>query len=165
MAPTLHSLHLCACSVCRINAGAARPADSDGWFALACLVGSMDEISSGFYRSRLSSAISKDSGETWEHFRTLVACEGIQSIARVDAGPPGWLLSSGAVPHDLDLIPAAGFRSVRAPRASVEGGVVFFVFDDRLYVRKPVSPRGWERIQARHRLRAVPVAWFYGQDG
>jgi hypothetical protein len=31
------------------------------------------------------------------------------------------------VPHDLELIPPHGFRSVCAPRASVVGGTVFFV--------------------------------------
>ena len=54
-------------------------------------------------------------------------------------------------------------HEVRAPRASVESDTVFFVFDDRLYGRDAGSSRGWERLYMRHRLRAVPVAWFYGQ--
>ena len=126
---------------------------------------SADEIRSGFYRSRLSSAISKNSGRTWGHFRTLVASAGIKSAARIEPGPAKWLVSSGAVPRAPELIPPQGFRSVRAPRASVDGDTVFLVFDDRLYGRDASSPRGWKHLYMRHRLRAVPVAWFYGKDG
>ena len=126
---------------------------------------SAEEIRTGFYRSRLSSAISRTSGQTWECFRTLAASDGIESAARIEPGPAEWLVSSGAVQHDPNLIPPQGFRSVRAPRASVEGGTVFLVFDDRLYGRDASSPRGWKHLYMRHRLRAVPVAWFYGQDG
>ena len=66
---------------------------------------SAEEIGSGFYRSRMSSAVSKTSGRTWGHFRTLVACDGVERVARVEPAPPAWLASSGAVPHDLGRIP------------------------------------------------------------
>ena len=127
------------------------------------------EIRSGFYRSRLSSAISTDSGRTWEHHRTLVAAAAIGMVAgRVEpTEPPAWLVSSGPVPHDLELIPAEGHSQHRAPRASVVGDTVFVVWWEALYGRKEdaaESERGWVRLRARQRLRAVPLAWFYGQD-
>ena len=63
------------------------------------------------------------------------------------------------VPHDLELIPPHGFRSVRTPRASVVGGTVSFVWGDRLYKRDEGSERGWRRIHLRQRLRAVPLTF------
>ena len=123
-----------------------------------------------FYRSRLSSAISIDSGRTWRHHRTLVASPALGLVGggaleqgRVEPTvPPAWLLSSGPVPHDLDLIPAEGHSQHRAPRASVVGDTVFVVWWEGLYGRDAGSARGWERLHGRQRLRAVPLAWFYG---
>jgi hypothetical protein len=121
----------------------------------------MQEIQTGFYRSRLTSAISKDSGKTWQYFRTLVMSQGMKKLGRItNPAPPAWLRSSGAVPHP-DLIPADGFRSVRAPRASIIDGKVYLVFDDRLYGRSPESKRGWKNIYYKQKLRVIPLSWFY----
>jgi hypothetical protein len=44
-----------------------------------------DEIRGGFRRSRLSSAISKDDGKSWQHFKTIEACEGMADSSRGEA--------------------------------------------------------------------------------
>jgi hypothetical protein len=47
-----------------------------------------EEIRNGFRRSRLSAAISKDSGKTWQNFKTIEVCEGMAEVARVEPGDP-----------------------------------------------------------------------------
>ena len=122
------------------------------------------EIATGFYRSRLTSAISKDSGKTWEHFRTVVQSKGMKKVGRIlPSGPPSYRASSGAVPHDPKLIPVEGFRSVRHPRVSVIDDKVYISFDDRLYGRAN-NKRGWENIYYKTTLRVMPLSWFYGEE-
>ena len=122
-----------------------------------------EEIRSGFYRSRMSSGISKDSGKTWEHFRTLVMSLGMKRRERIEPSePPARLRSGGAVPRP-ELIPEEGFRSVRAPRVSIIDGKVFFVWDDRLYGRDPDSRNGWKNIYYKQKLRVIPLSWFYAR--
>ena len=41
------------------------------------------EIRCGRHRCRLSSAISKDSGQSWGHFKTIEACEGMAEVDRI----------------------------------------------------------------------------------
>ena len=120
-----------------------------------------DEIRTGFYRSRLTSAISKDSGKSWQHFRTIVMSKGMKAVDRVEPAPVSWLRSSGAVPHTLNLIPREGFRSVRAPRASIIDGQVYFVWNDRLYRRDSESKPGWKNVYYKQMLRIIPLSWFY----
>ena len=126
---------------------------------------SEQEIRTGFYRSRLTSAISKNRGGTWEHFRTVVMSDGMKKVDRiVDPNPPGHLRPSGAVPDDVNLIPPEGFRSVRAPRVSIIGKSVYLCFDDRLYGRSPHDDHGWVRIRVGYTLRVIPIPWFYEKD-
>jgi len=130
---------------------------------LLCIWNQVDaeEIRTGFYRSRFTSAVSKDSGKTWQNFRTLVMSLGLKHRDRIEPSvPPSRLRSGGAVPSP-ELIPAEGFRSVRAPRASIIDGKVYFVFDDRLYGRDPSSGSGWKNIHYKYTLRVIPVEWFY----
>jgi hypothetical protein len=48
---------------------------------------SEDEIRRGFRRGRLSAAISKDDGATWEHFKTIELSDGLEDVARIPTGP------------------------------------------------------------------------------
>ena len=133
---------------------------------LLCVWNQVDakEIRTGFYRSRLSSAISKDSGKTWVHFRTIVQSEGMKKVSRIlSSKPVGHLRSSGAVPHDPTLIPPEGFRSVRHPRVSVIDDKVYISFDDRLY-RRADNKRGWENVHYKQTLRVMPLSWFYSEE-
>ena len=46
-----------------------------------------EEILNGYSRGRLSLAISKDEGKSWENFRTLERSPGMQPIDRVEPPP------------------------------------------------------------------------------
>jgi len=49
---------------------------------------SAEEIRRGYRRGRLSVAISRDSGETWENFKTIEVSEGLDDVDRVPADYP-----------------------------------------------------------------------------
>ena len=116
---------------------------------------SAEETATGYYRSRLTSAISKDSGATWQNFRTLASGPGIKEIDRItDPEPPGFLESSGVVPEP-GRIPREGHRTVRHPRVRFIDDRAFFTFDDRWY-----NQQG-EKTSMTWKLRALPVSWFY----
>ena len=69
---------------------------------------SAEETRTGFYRSRLSAAISNDSGASWRHFRTVVQTEGMALIDRLPADePPALVLSSGVNPESAVRTPPA----------------------------------------------------------
>ena len=122
-----------------------------------------EEIKTGFYRARLTSAISKDSGETWEHFRTVAASPGMKKITRLaDPDPPRFLRAGGAVPPK-ELVSPEGFWMNRNPRISFVGEKVFMVYEHRVY-RYPDGSETWERVYNKRRLRVFPVEWFYGDD-
>ena len=60
---------------------------------------STHEIKKGFYRARLTSAISKDNGKTWEHFRTIAQSPGQSKARRItQTAPAGFLQTPTAVP-------------------------------------------------------------------
>ena len=131
---------------------------------LLCIWNQADakEISTGFYRSRLTSAISRDSGKTWEYFRTIVQSTGMKKVGRIPpSGPPRYLRPSGGVVGAVNLIQPENLRSVRAPRVSIIDEKVYLRFDDRLYGRAPGTKRGWKKIYSKDRLLVFPLSWFY----
>ncbi|MDP7637649.1 MAG: sialidase family protein, partial [Phycisphaerae bacterium] len=116
---------------------------------------SAEETTTGYYRSRLTSAISTDSGATWQHFRTMASGPGVKEIDRiVDPEPPGFLESSGVLPK-LERILPEGHRTVRHPRVRFIDDMAYLVFDDRWY-----NQQG-KKFKDPWRLRAVPISWFY----
>ena len=116
---------------------------------------SAEETTTGYYRSRLSSAISTDSGATWQHFRTMVNGPGVKELDRiVDPEPPGFLESSGVLP-DLEQMSPEGHRTVRHPRVRFIDDMAYLVFDDRWY-----NQQG-EKFKDPWKLHALPISWFY----
>ena len=65
-----------------------------------------DEIRRGYRRGRLSTAISKDDGRTWEHHRTLALSPGLADVAqvrpdpalRMSGQPTAWAICRTAIP-------------------------------------------------------------------
>lgn len=53
---------------------------------------SMQEIVNGFHRTRLSCAISKDEGKTWENFKNL---ESLDDSTKLDPPPVSWFQAVG----------------------------------------------------------------------
>ena len=120
-----------------------------------------NEIKQGYYRARLTTAISSDGGKNWKNFRTFAASPGQQTVGRVtETAPPAFLDTPIPVPTEK-LMLADEFHMNRAPRVS-------FV-DDSVYVR--YTHRRYRYVDGKikreynhQRLRVLPVSWFYGKD-
>jgi hypothetical protein len=113
-----------------------------------------EEIRRGFRRSRLSAAISKDSGETWEHFRTIEVCEGLDDVARVT---PDAEIRMVRARQDVGELPD-GFAYYHYANVSIAQGKVFVAYN-RGY------PKMGNAEQLLHHqesvLRIYPLDWFY----
>jgi hypothetical protein len=111
-----------------------------------------DEIRAGYRRGRLSTAISKDDGKTWQHFRT---------VDRVVLPP------AGRVAPDAEPAMARAFRyvgelpddygAVSYPNIGFHKDSVFLV-----WTRSVVKPRTGDVTGLR--LRVLPLSWFYEDD-
>ena len=121
------------------------------------------EIRTGFYRGRLTSAVSRDSGKTWENFRTVAVSPGMENIARItDPEPPAYLRSGGTVPP-RHLVSQEGFWMNRFPRVKFINDRAYLVYNHRIYTY-PDSSEKWERVYNEYRLRVFPIEWFYKTD-
>lgn len=111
-----------------------------------------DEIRASYRRGRLSSAISKDDGETWQHFRCLDTA-ALPPFARVEPDPKPQMARGldyvGVLPSD--------YGGVSYPTLAVADDTVF-VFWGRSVVR----PRKGDVVG--RRMRVLPLSWFYGED-
>ena len=120
---------------------------------------SRSEIRRGLRRCRLSCAVSRDEGQTWEHFKNIEAIKSLDATAHL--------------PPDPDMTPVLGddevgevpddFAVFHYPSISVVGNEVFVSYarNEAQVVRnkegKPsVSYRGGART------RILPADWFYG---
>ena len=122
-----------------------------------------EEINNGFYRARLTSAISKDSGKTWENFRTVINSPGMEKISRIaNPGPPAFMETSMPVPP-AHLVPSEGFWMNRHPRVRFIGDRAYILYEHRVY-QYPNPAEEWVRVYNARRMRVVPIEWFYGKD-
>ena len=140
------------------------------WNQVSC-----EEIRRGFQRGRLSSAISRDSGLTWESFKTLELQEGMQDVARI---APEFPIARRVVGRPgLGQFPD-GFIMFSQPVVDIAGDLVFV-----RYVRQwpeetgelPAQerpgewPDTWPRQEDRGAtltveelvMRVYPLKWFY----
>ncbi len=62
---------------------------------------SVDEIKAGYRRGRLSVAISRDDGQTWDNFKTLVQSPGVESVTRVEPPPLTTMVRGGSGPDEI----------------------------------------------------------------
>lgn len=113
-----------------------------------------EEMAGGYYRARLSSAISRNGGEKWERFRTIMQSPGMQTVGRIDdPAPPGFSRSGPASPP-VGQIHEDGFRSVRAPRVVFVGDIAYMVYHDRGFDQQGgPTHHTWK-------LCAMPVSFF-----
>lgn len=142
--PTVLASSYSPCAVRRI------PATGD-WLIVWNQV-SGDEIRSSYRRARLSSAISKDDGKTWTHYRTVDTLV-LPPAGRVEPDPQPQMARGfdfvGVLPDD--------YGSVGYP--------TFDVVDDMVYLswgRQLVQPRSGDVTGAR--LWIVPLSWFYQEE-
>lgn len=139
------------------------------WNQVSC-----EEIRRGFQRGRLSSAISRDSGLTWENFKTLELQEGMEDIARI---APEFPIARRVVGRPgLGQLPD-GFVMFSQPVVDIAGDRVFIRYSrmwpvetDEPANRKPSGewPRRWPRQEDRGAeitdalvMRIYPLKWFY----
>ena len=122
---------------------------------------STDEIKNGYYRARLTTAISRDHGKTWQSFRTFASSPGQPSVGRVpQTGPPEFLDTPIAVPLERQIL-ADEFHMNRAPRVVFIGDSAYVTYTHRRY--RYMDGR-LKREYDHRRLRVVPISWFYGKN-
>lgn len=118
-----------------------------------------EEHRNGYGRSRLSTAISKDSGESWRHFKTLELSPGMDDTTRVeDLEPPRFVRTgSNTLPGTVPNNPINGY--VRASYPNVH------FFGDKVYIDHDHWFRAslWssEKRDEYQKLHVLPVDWLY----
>ena len=118
---------------------------------------SAEETLSGFYRSRLSAAVSEDCGASWQQLRTNVQPEGMAEVDRIPATQPPSFVSPSGVSPESGHYPPSGQRTIRHPRVCFDDNVAYLRYDDRRY-DGPATKASYYGAK----LRALPVSWFYG---
>ena len=116
---------------------------------------SRDETRRGHRRGRLSAAISKDSGSSWEHFRTIEVSEGIEDVDRI---PPQYPIAPIVGMPEVGALPD-GWLFVHYANVHVIGEKVFLS-----YLRGTPELGNAEQVLKRQEsvLRIYPLEWFYG---
>lgn len=115
---------------------------------------SHNEIRRGYRRGRLSAALSKDGGCTWQKFKTLELSEGLEDVARV---PPEYPIAMVRSRQSLGRFPD-GFAYFHYPNVNT--------FDDLVYVSylrggplQGIAEQGLgEQTDV---LRVYPLEYFY----
>ena len=127
---------------------------------LLCIWNQADtqEIRTGYYRARLTAAVSKDSGASWGSLRTIIQSPGQKQVCRISpVGAPEFLRTPMPVPTEAGML-AEEFHMNRAPRIHFIGQHAYVRYTHRRY--KYVGGKR-ERTVNQTRLRAIPANWFY----
>ncbi len=125
---------------------------------------SREEIRRGYRRGRLSAAISRDSGATWEQFRTIEVSAGMDDVERVPEEYP--IIPVIGVP-DLGQLPD-DFAVFRYPNVRVIGDRVFILYAREWFELAGGAKSGFEDegssdvvLGHENVLRIYPLAYFY----
>ena len=115
----------------------------------------------GYGRSRLSTAISKDSGQSWEHFRNLELCPGMDPNPRVVDPEPPQFVCAGA-DTDPGRVPSNRVRGIirnSYPNVHFLGNKVFIDHDHHW------KPNQWvdqsQRRDVYQKLHILPLDALY----
>ena len=120
-----------------------------------------DEHRNGYGRSRLSTAISKDSGNTWQHFKNLEVSPGMSRAAKIYDPQPPQFARSGQYTKP-DQIPN---NSIRGMYRYSYSNVHFF--NDQVYIDHDhfFRPNVWatkeQRREVYQKLHILPLDWLY----
>ena len=115
---------------------------------------SKEEVHRGYRRGRLSAAISRDGGASWENFRTLEVSEGIQDVDRIHPEYPIKMVRAhdcvGDLPEGWAFFHYANVRFV---------GDRVFVCYSRGTPKLGIAEHNLHKQQGV--LRIYPLKWFY----
>ena len=109
-----------------------------------------DEICRGFRRSRLSSAISKDSGKTWKYFKTLDCADPLDKSVRQEPDPKTAFVVAD---RDCGEMPD-NWCIYRYPNVRYAGDAAYIAYDRESFKCPSAPPR-------QHVLRAMPIPCLY----
>ena len=116
------------------------------------------EIRKGFRRSRLSTAISRDEGKTWEHFKNLECIESLADVTRVPVDPD---LRNVVGDDEVGELPS-DYANFHYPAIAVVGNEVFVYYSYNTYhVDKDAKGEASVKSKGGSRTRILPTAWFY----
>jgi BNR repeat protein len=107
---------------------------------------SATEITQGFWRSRLSCAISRDDGESWQSFK-VIDHQGLPPVGRIKSAPPAMVRPAGDLgdlPHD--------YGNVSYPTIGFFGDQVLLRYKRRVF---------WPKRKNSDRFLIIPTEWFY----
>jgi len=104
------------------------------------------EIKKGLWRSRLSCAISRDHGDTWEFFK-VIDCQGVPPVGRIQPDPPAMVRPR----RDLGELPR-NYGNVSYPTVGFHGDEIFVRYKRRVY---------WPKRKNSDRMVVIPTAWLY----
>ncbi len=127
---------------------------------------SREEIRRGYRRGRLSVAISRDSGESWENFKTLEVSEGIEDVARI---APEYPLTPVVALPEVGQLPK-GFATFDYPNVRFAQDKVYIMYS-RSWIAPSANPEEALTLGERKQstavkpgesvLRIYPLEWFY----
>jgi hypothetical protein len=115
---------------------------------------SREEIRRGYRRGRLSSAISRDGGHSWESFKTLELSDGLEDITRVQPEYP------------IQMVRARDFVGAMPDRWAYFHYANLDVVGDKVILRygrgTPLLGIAEQNLDAQEAvLRVYPISWFY----
>ena len=114
-----------------------------------------EEILKGYRRNRLTAAISKDGGHSWENFKPLELSAGVPDIDRLQAAYP---ISPFRCEKWVGYLPDS-YVQTAYPHVDVIDDKVFL----RYYRRLPVEPVTGDiaTMPVHYMMRVYPLRWFY----
>lgn len=112
------------------------------------------EVQRGYRRGRLSVAISKDSGASWQNFKTLEQSEGLEDVVQIT---PEYPISMVLSRQDVGQLPNA-WMYFHYANVSFAGDKVYI-----MYPRGgPLLGIAEENLDKQENvLRIYPIEWFY----
>jgi hypothetical protein len=115
---------------------------------------SREEVQRGYRRGRLSAAISKDNGASWENFKTLELSEGLEDRVQI---PPEYPIRLARARDDVGELPE-GWAYFHYANMSFVGDKVFIS-----YLRgSPLLGIAEQNLDKQENvLRIYPLDWFY----
>ena len=113
---------------------------------------SAEEIRRGYRRGRLSVAISRNHGQTWENFKTLIQSPGVASAERVEPPPLSAMVRGASGPEESMSDLPDGFTHYHYHEIyfSADGQEAF------IFIRVGLPIGSYEPI-----WRSFPTAWLY----